>query len=95
MDVRGRYSMAQTMINFRMDEELKKNMEETCRKMGISMTAAFTMFAVKVTQEQRIPFEITADPFFGESNMKRLVKIIKDIEEGKTVLSEHELIEES
>ena len=95
MDVRGRYSMAQTMINFRMDEELKKNMEETCRKMGISMTAAFTMFAVKVTQEQRIPFEITADPFFSESNMKRLVKVIKDIEEGKTVLSEHELIEES
>ena len=30
--------MAQAMINFRMDEELKKNMEETCKDLGLSMT---------------------------------------------------------
>ena len=39
--------MAQAMINFRMDEELKKNMEETCKDLGLSMTAAFTIFAKK------------------------------------------------
>ena len=60
--------MAQAMVNFRMDEELKKNMEETCKKMGLTMTAAFTMFATKVTNEQRIPFEIVADPFYSEAN---------------------------
>lgn len=27
--------MAQAMVNFRMDEELKKNMEETCK--GVCM----------------------------------------------------------
>ena len=37
--------MAQTMINFRMDAGLKKNMEETCKAMGLTMTAAFTAFA--------------------------------------------------
>ncbi|MBQ8781519.1 MAG: type II toxin-antitoxin system RelB/DinJ family antitoxin [Oscillospiraceae bacterium] len=52
--------MAQVMVNFRMDEELKKNMEETCAEMGLSMTAAFTIFAKKVVREQRIPFEISA-----------------------------------
>ena len=50
--------MAQTMINFRMDEDLKRRMEQTCKKMGLTMTAAFTMFAAKVTRDQRIPFEI-------------------------------------
>ena len=36
--------MSQSMINFRMDSDLKKRMEETCKKMGLTMTAAFTMF---------------------------------------------------
>ncbi len=43
--------MAQTMVNFRMDEELKKSMEQTCKEMGLTMTAAFTIFATKVSRE--------------------------------------------
>ena len=66
--------MAQTMVNFRMDEKLKEKMEKTCKDMGLSVTAAYTMFATKVTREQRIPFEVTADPFFSEENMDRLRK---------------------
>lgn len=52
--------MAQVMVNFRIDEDVKKNMEQACREMGLSMTAAFTIFATKVGKEKRIPFEITA-----------------------------------
>ena len=58
--------MAQVMVNFRMDEDLKKNMEQVCREMGLSMTAAFTIFATKVGKEKRIPFEITAEPRSSE-----------------------------
>lgn len=86
--------MAQTMINFRIDENLKKEMEKICREMGMSMTTAFTIFATKVARERRIPFEITADPFYSESNMKYLEKVIADIESGKAKLVEHDLIEE-
>ena len=68
----GGVAMAQTMVNFRMDEKLKEKMEKTCKDMGLSVTAAYTMFATKVTREQRIPFEVTADPFFSEENMDRL-----------------------
>ena len=85
--------MAQTMVNFRMDEDLKKKMETTCRKMGLTMTSAFTMFAVKVTQEQRIPFEICADPFYSKENIARLERAVHDMNAGKN-LQEHELIEE-
>lgn len=85
--------MAQTMVNFRMDENLKKSMEKVCSDMGMTMTTAFTIFAKKVSREKRIPFEINADPFYSESNMKYLEEIIKDIESGKSVLKEHELIE--
>ena len=86
--------MAQTMINFRMDSDLKKSMEQVCKEMGMSMTTAFTIFATKVSREKRIPFEISADPFYSESNMKYLHAVISDIESGKSVLTEHELIEE-
>jgi addiction module antitoxin, relB/dinJ family len=86
--------MAQAMINFRIDENIKKEMEKICREMGMSMTTAFTIFATKVTKEKRIPFEITADPFYSESNMRYLEKIITDIESGKAKLVEHDLIEE-
>lgn len=86
--------MAQAMVNFRMDAALKRGMEETCRKMGLTMTSAFTMFATKVMQDQRIPFDVTAtsDPFYSEANMKRLREAIADAKAGRN-MTEHELIE--
>lgn len=86
--------MAQAMINFRMDEELKKSMEETCKDLGLSMTTAFTIFAKKMTREKRIPFDVSVDPFYSESNMVYLKKVVEDIESGKAILAEHELLED-
>ena len=86
--------MAQTMVNFRMDEDLKKDMEQACKEMGLSMTTAFTMFATKVSREKRIPFEVSVDPFYSESNMNYLRSIVADIESGKAHLVQHDLIEE-
>ena len=86
--------MAQTMVNFRIDEDLKKSMEQACKDMGMSVTTAFTIFATKVSKERRIPFDVTADPdpFYSEANMARLRKAIADAKEGKN-MTEHELIE--
>ena len=81
--------MAQAMVNFRMDETLKDNMEKTCKKMGLTVTAAYTMFATKVTNEQRIPFEITADPFYSERNLERLRKNAAEMD--KTGGKEHKV----
>ena len=36
--------MAQTSVNFHMDAELKDSVEEICRKMGMSLTTAITIF---------------------------------------------------
>lgn len=44
--------MAQAMVNFRMDSNLKQSMEETCRELGLSMTAAFTIFAKNVQRKK-------------------------------------------
>ena len=86
--------MAQTMVNFRMDEELKKEMEKICKELGMSMSTAFTIFAKKMTREKRIPFDVCIDPFYSESNMSYLKRVVADIESGKAVLTEHDLIED-
>lgn len=88
--------MAQTSVNFRMDEQLKRNVEAICQKMGMSLTTALTVFCRKVEQERKIPFEITAeasDPFYSQSNMNELRRRIADIESGRAKLVEHDLIE--
>ena len=69
-------------------------MEKVCKDMGMSMSTAFTIFAVKETKEKRIPFEITADPFYSTQNMQYLETVIKNIENGTANLKEHDLIEE-
>jgi hypothetical protein len=37
--------------------------------------------------------EVSADPFYSESNMKYLREIIADIDAGRVKLTEHDLIE--
>ena len=81
--------MAQAMINFRMDEELKKSMEETCKDLGLSMTTAFTIFAKKMTREKRIPFDVSVDPFYSESNMAYLKKVVEESSARKMMIDHH------
>ena len=51
------------------------------------------VFLKKIAREKRIPFELTADPFYSESNMRYLENIARDIKEGKAHFAEHDLIE--
>ena len=85
--------MAQKNVNIRIDEDLKKQFDAFCSNVGMNMTTAFNIFAKKVVSEQRIPFEINADPFYSEKNMKYLKSVIADIESGRSIPQEHDLIE--
>ncbi|MCL2420741.1 MAG: type II toxin-antitoxin system RelB/DinJ family antitoxin, partial [Defluviitaleaceae bacterium] len=60
--------MASTSITVRMDENLKKQTETLLNDMGLNMTTAFTIFARAIVRQNKIPFEITADPFYSETN---------------------------
>ena len=80
-------------VNFRLDAEDKKNMEQVCTELGLSMSAAFTIFAKKVGREHRIPFDVSVDPFYSESNIKELKRRIESVRSGKSTLEEHDWIE--
>lgn len=87
--------MAQAVnVNFRLDEDVKRDMEQVCFDLGLSMSAAFTIFAKKVGRERRIPFELSVDPFYSESNIRYLERKAADYRAGKLRFAEHDLIEE-
>ncbi len=50
--------MTSVNINIRMDADLKKQFENFCTDMGMTITTAFNVFAKKAVREYRIPFEI-------------------------------------
>lgn len=81
---KGAVDMAQTSLNIRMDENLKKQFDSLCEEIGMSMTTAVCIFAKKAVRERRIPFELTADsdPFYSEENMKRLNRSVYQLETG-------------
>ncbi len=84
--------MAQTTVSVRMDNNLKKDFNNVCNDLGLSMTTAITMLAKKMTREKRLPFEVSVDPFYSEQNMAELKRRIESVENGTSKLIEHELI---
>ena len=75
--------MAQTNINIRMDDEMKRDFDRVCNELGINMTVAITILAKKMIREQRIPFEVSIDPFYSQANMSALRHSAEQLREGK------------
>ena len=69
-------------------------MELACSELGISMSAAFTIFANKVGREKRIPFEVSVDPFYSRENFDYLEIKAAAYRSGCLKFAEHELIED-
>ena len=83
-----------TQVSFRVDDTVKKNAEQVCAEIGISMSAALNIYLTKIGRERRIPFELTADydPFYSSENMSTLRRRAVDAAAGKN-MHEHDLIE--
>lgn len=78
--------MAQTLINVRMDEDLKRDFDTVCNELGMNMTTAIMIFAKKVTRERRIPFDVAIDPFYSDSNIKALQKSMEQLANGQAIV---------
>ena len=83
--------MAQSTISVRVNDNDKKLFEDFCEQTGLNVSVAINMFVKNVIREQKLPFEVKADPFYSDENMEVLRRSIKQLESGKGVT--HELIE--
>ena len=84
------------LVNFRIDEDLKSKMDEVCKDLGITMSAAFNMFAKNLVKNKSLSFSLDKKLDSGIdlqtllsnlSNNKKDLSVIKssksDIKENK------------
>lgn len=71
-------------IHVVIDEETKESAQKVFQKLGMDMSTGIRIFLKQVARDENIPFVISADPFYSESNLKFLKDSIKEVKEGKT-----------
>lgn len=85
-----------TTVSLRFDDKTKKELDELCEELGMNLTTFFTIYAKKALRERKIPFEVSArreDPFYSESNIRRIKESEEQIEQGKVVIKTMEELE--
>ncbi len=78
--------MAQTSINVRVDEDVKKQAEALFDGLGLNISTAVNIFLRRSLSMRGLPFEVREDPFYSEANMKRLQESAQQIKNGKVVV---------
>jgi len=88
--------MAQTSINIRMDENLKREFDGLCDDLGLSMSAAFNIFARAVVRRQGIPFEVSKNTPNAETvaAIEEVEEMIKDPTLGKSYTDVDKMMKE-
>ena len=81
-------------ISLRVDDDIKRSAERTLNDIGLSMSTAINIFLKAVVRENRIPFALSADPFYSNENMTELERRVEAVRSGTSILKEHELIED-
>ena len=76
-----------TTISLRMDDQMKKELDEMCEAMGMNISTFYMIYTKKALRDRRIPFDIEApaDPFYSEQNMAQLRKSAQQVKEGKII----------
>ena len=85
--------MKRETLTLEIDSGLKNELERVCRKLGMSISAAFAVLARRFIRENTAASPAEEDLFYSPSNIAYLEKVTAEIDSGEAKLSEHELIE--
>jgi len=66
--------MKQTNISIRIDEDIKKDVETLCSKIGLSLSAVTNVFYRQFVRTQGIPFLVTAIDINPQMQARRELK---------------------
>ncbi len=84
--------MSQTNVNIRMDQATKTAFDAFCEEIGLSVSAAFNIFAKTVVREHRIPFELTTETHSVPNEETR--KALNNVRNGKNLSKEFHSVDE-
>ena len=83
-------------LNIRLDDPVKEQAEALFEQMGLTMSAAVTLFLRQVILRGAIPFKITAhgDPLYNPANIARIKESIEQFKQGRIVEKSLEELEQ-
>jgi DNA-damage-inducible protein J len=81
--------MAQSILSVRVEDKTKHSFDNFCDSVGLNPSVAVNMFIKATLRERKIPFEISSgyDPFHSKANKNRLLKAVKDAEQGRNMIT--------
>ena len=77
-------------VNFRIDDETKRQAEELFGQMGLTMTSAIMVFIKQSINDQSIPFKVCAK---NAVYHEKLLQAKRDLENGRKNFHYHDLVE--
>lgn len=80
-----------TKITARMDAELKHQADDLLNDMGLNFSVWVNIATKALVNEQKIPFEVKASPFYSRANQAELAKRYQEYKQAKG-LSKHDLM---
>ena len=75
--------MATTTLSARIDSDVKKQLDEFCRDVGMTTSTAVNLFAHHVARERCLPFAVASSSITKEE----LIGRIADPEAGRNVVT--------
>ncbi len=81
--------MATTNLNVRVDEDVKRDVEEILDEIGLNMSTAINVFLKRVVREKGIPFEMRIERPNAET-----IAAIEDIKNGRNLIGPFDSVEE-
>ncbi len=80
-------------IRLKIDDDVKKDAEQVCEDIGISMSTAINIYLKRLGKERRIPFEVKADIPNAET-IRAMENVKNGIGMSKTFTSLEALMED-
>ncbi|MDR1266482.1 MAG: type II toxin-antitoxin system RelB/DinJ family antitoxin [Propionibacteriaceae bacterium] len=75
--------MSTSAVTVRIEDSVKQDAQEVLEDIGLSMTAAVTVFLKAVARTGTIPFPLEADPFHSQPHQARLAQSVARAERGE------------
>ena len=66
-------------VNFRVDDKLKADVESLYRGLGLTLSAAFTLFAHQSLIHRGLPFQVRESPDFAEGYYSERRQVMNEL----------------
>ena len=80
-------------ISLRIDKETHKEMSQVCTELGLSLSAAFNMFAKAIAREKRIPLSLDLNDSLSNTTKKSIKNVLERKNLSKAFDTVDELLE--